>query len=187
MLDWSQCAAVERTPEKVSGAWVFKGTRVPVKALFENLEGGARVDDFLEWFPGVTREQAEAVLRHAEQSLVAAWGREPVLVELVEVFFGPGTPAPLRQTLFGHTISTAYEMGWATLENGDLLNAAEASFDAFITTDQNLRSQQDLRARRLAILVLPTTSWPMIQLHLPKVITAVSELRTGDFVELSFS
>ena len=71
MLDWSQCAAVERTPGKVSGAWVFRGTRVPVKALFENLEGGARVDDFLEWFPGVTREQAEAVLRHAEQSLVA--------------------------------------------------------------------------------------------------------------------
>ena len=72
MLDWSQCAAVERTPGKVSGAWVFKNTQVPVKALFENLEDGARVDDFLEWFPGVTREQAEAVLRHAEQSLVAA-------------------------------------------------------------------------------------------------------------------
>ena len=72
MLDWSQCAAVERTPGKVSGAWVFKDTRVPVKALFENLEGGARVDDFLECFPGVTPEQAEAVLRHAEQSLAAA-------------------------------------------------------------------------------------------------------------------
>ncbi len=72
MLDWSQCAAVERTPRKVSGAWVFRDTRVPVKALFENLEDGARVDDFLEWFPGVTREQAEAVLRHAEQSLAAA-------------------------------------------------------------------------------------------------------------------
>jgi uncharacterized protein (DUF433 family) len=72
MLDWSQCAAVERMPGKVSGAWVFKGTRVPVKALFENLEDGARLDDFLEWFPGVTRDQAEAVLRHAEQSLVAA-------------------------------------------------------------------------------------------------------------------
>jgi len=71
MLDWSQCAAVERTPGKVSGAWVFRGTRVPVKALFENLEDGARLDDFLEWFPGVTRDQAEAVLRHAEQSLVA--------------------------------------------------------------------------------------------------------------------
>jgi uncharacterized protein (DUF433 family) len=72
MLDWLQCAAVERTPGKVSGAWVFKGTRVPVKALFENLEDGARVDDFLEWFPGVTREQVDAVLRHAEQSLAAA-------------------------------------------------------------------------------------------------------------------
>ena len=72
MLDWSRCPAVERVPGKVSGAWVFKGTRVPVKALFENLEDGARLDDFLQWFPGVSREQAEAVLRHAEQSLVAA-------------------------------------------------------------------------------------------------------------------
>ena len=72
MLNWSHCAVVERTPGKVSGAWVFKGTRMPVKALFENLEDGARVDDFLEWFPGVTREQVEAVLRHAEQSLAAA-------------------------------------------------------------------------------------------------------------------
>ena len=72
MLDWSHCAVVERTPGKVSGAWVFTGTRVPVKALFENLEDGARVDDFLEWFPGVIREQAEAVLHHAEQSLAAA-------------------------------------------------------------------------------------------------------------------
>jgi uncharacterized protein (DUF433 family) len=72
MLDWSQCPAVERVPGKVSGAWLFKGTRVPVKALFENLEDGGRVDDFLEWFPGVTREQVEFVLRHAEQSLAAA-------------------------------------------------------------------------------------------------------------------
>ena len=69
MLDWSQCAAVERTAGKVSGAWIFKGTRIPVKALFENLEDGARVEDFLEWFPGVGRDQVAAVLRHAEQSL----------------------------------------------------------------------------------------------------------------------
>ena len=72
MLDWSQCSAVERSPEKVSGEWLFKNTRVPVRALFENLEDGARIDDFLEWFPGVTREQVEAVLRHAEQSLIVA-------------------------------------------------------------------------------------------------------------------
>lgn len=72
MLDWSRCAAVERTPQKVSGAWVFKGTRVPVNALFENIEDGARLEEFLDWFPGVTREQAEAVLEHARRSLVEA-------------------------------------------------------------------------------------------------------------------
>jgi uncharacterized protein (DUF433 family) len=52
MLDWSQCPAVERSPEKVSGEWLFKNTRVPVRALFENLEGGATINDFLGWFPG---------------------------------------------------------------------------------------------------------------------------------------
>jgi len=72
MIDWSQCPAVERNPAKVSGAWLFKGTRVPVKALFENIEGGATVDEFLEWFPGVERSQVEAVLEHAQLSLETA-------------------------------------------------------------------------------------------------------------------
>jgi uncharacterized protein (DUF433 family) len=72
MMDWTQCPAVERVPGKVSGAWVFRGTRVPVQALFENLEGGATVDQFLEWFPGVTRQQVVAVLKFAESSLAEA-------------------------------------------------------------------------------------------------------------------
>ena len=72
MIDWNQCTAVERSPEKVSGAWVFKGTRVPVRALFENLQSGARVEEFLEWFPGVSAEQVSAVLHYAEESLAAA-------------------------------------------------------------------------------------------------------------------
>jgi len=72
MLDWSQCPAVERVPGKGGGEWLFKNTRVPVRALFENLEDGARVDDFLEWFSGVTRKQVELVLRHAERSLAVA-------------------------------------------------------------------------------------------------------------------
>ena len=67
--DWGPCTAVERSPEKVSGAWVFRGTRVPVKALFENIEDGATVDEFLAWFPGVGRDQVEAVLAFAEQNL----------------------------------------------------------------------------------------------------------------------
>ena len=72
MLDWKDCPAVERSPDKVSGAWVFRGTRVPVKALFENLEAGAKVDDFLAWFEGVTREQVDAVLEHASASLTTS-------------------------------------------------------------------------------------------------------------------
>ena len=72
MLDWSTCQAVECDPERVSGAWVFRGTRVPVSSLFENLEGGATLDQFLAWFPGVARVQAEAVLEHAARSLQAA-------------------------------------------------------------------------------------------------------------------
>jgi hypothetical protein len=104
----------------------------------------------------------------------------------MKILFDQGTPAPLRHTLGGHTVSTAYEMGWDKLENGDLLSAAEASFDAFITTDQNLCYQQNLTGRRLPILVLPTTSWPKIQAQLPKVVAAVNALRPGDFVELQF-
>ena len=75
MLDWSQCREVERSAEKVSGAWVFRGSRVPVQSLFENLEAGASIEDFLEWFPGVERKQVEAVLECARQSLAEVPGR----------------------------------------------------------------------------------------------------------------
>jgi len=71
MIDWSTCSAVERDPERVSGAWVFRGSRVPVSALFENLEDGASVDDFIAWFQGVTLEQVRAVLEHTAKSALA--------------------------------------------------------------------------------------------------------------------
>lgn len=69
MIDWSECSSVERSADTLSGAWRFKNTRVPVKALFENLESVATVDQFLEWFPGVTKDQVRAVLECAEKSL----------------------------------------------------------------------------------------------------------------------
>ena len=104
----------------------------------------------------------------------------------MRILFDHGTPAPLRRALADHEIITAYEKGWATLINGDLLTAAEREFGAFITTDQNLRDQQSLANRRLAILVLPTTSWPKIQRHIDRVVAAVNALKPGDFIELSF-
>jgi uncharacterized protein (DUF433 family) len=72
MIDWSSCPAVEHDPERVSGAWVFRGSRVPVAALFENLEDGVPIGEFIELFPGVTLDQARAVLEHAARSALAA-------------------------------------------------------------------------------------------------------------------
>ena len=71
-MQWNDCPEVEKNADRASGAWVFRGTRVPVTALFENLEAGASIDEFLDWFPGVTSEQVLAVLRHTEQSLLTA-------------------------------------------------------------------------------------------------------------------
>jgi uncharacterized protein (DUF433 family) len=71
MIDWSACAAVEHDPGRVSGAWVFRGTRVPVAALFQNLEDGASIQDFVQWFPGVSLDQVRAVLEQAARSSAA--------------------------------------------------------------------------------------------------------------------
>jgi uncharacterized protein (DUF433 family) len=68
-LDWSQCPVVESVPNKLSGAWVLKGTRMPVAAIFENLEAGANLDDIMEWFDGLDRNQVKAVIEFAARSL----------------------------------------------------------------------------------------------------------------------
>ncbi len=104
----------------------------------------------------------------------------------MQILFDQGTPIPLRNVLAGHSESSAYEMGWAALENGALLAAAEAAFDAMITTDQSLPYQQNLAGRRLAILVLPTTSWPVIERHVGLVTAAIATLRPGEVRELAF-
>ena len=78
----------------------------------------------------------------------------------MKILFDQGTPAPLRGALTAHQVSTAHEMGWSELDNGRLLAAAEETFDVLVTTDRNLRHQQSMTGRRLAVLVLPTTSWP---------------------------
>lgn len=104
----------------------------------------------------------------------------------MRVLFDQGTPVPLRRALDAHTVSTAFEMGWAHLSNGELLRAAESAFDVLITTDQHLRHQQNLTGRSLAIVVLPTTSWPTIQRHLDHVRRSLERLGRGELRELSF-
>lgn len=104
----------------------------------------------------------------------------------MKILFDQGTPAPLRRALPNENVSTVYELGWSTLQNGQLLTQAEqAGFDVFVTTDQNLKYQQQLTDRRLAILVLSTTSWPRIRLHASEIGKAVAQLKHGDYLELS--
>jgi predicted nuclease of predicted toxin-antitoxin system len=102
----------------------------------------------------------------------------------MKIVFDQGTPVPLRRALGEHTIATAYELGWAELDNGELLAAAENEFDVVVTTDQNLRHQQKLAGRRLAILILPTTSWPALRAREAQIAAAINALRPGDIVEL---
>jgi hypothetical protein len=105
----------------------------------------------------------------------------------VRLLFDQGTPAPLRNHLPGHQVSTAYEMGWGnlTLKNGELLEQAQNhGFEVLIATDQNLKYQQNLSKRQIAILVLSSTSWPRIQKVVAGIVAAISSIQRSDYLEI---
>ena len=104
----------------------------------------------------------------------------------MRVLFDQGTPAPLRHLLPGHEVSTAYELGWSTLKNGELLAAAEGrGFEVLVTTDTNLKYQQNLASRSIAIVVLSTTSWPRIKAAAEIVVAAINSATPGTYVEVA--
>lgn len=103
----------------------------------------------------------------------------------MRILFDQGTPVPLRRCLNGHVVATAYELGWSTVTNGDLIRLAEQEgYELLITTDTNLRYQQNLRSRSIAILVLTTTSWPRIRQATSVIQAAVAAITAGDYQEL---
>ena len=103
----------------------------------------------------------------------------------MKILFDQGTPVPLRKYLPGHQISTTFEKGWSSLKNGELLQVAELEgFEVFITTDQNLRYQQNLTERKIAIVVLLSTSWPKIQLNIVKVVAVINLAKVHDYLEV---
>jgi hypothetical protein len=103
----------------------------------------------------------------------------------MRVLFDQGVPAPLRRYLPEHTVDTAYERGWSQLTNGTLLSTAELEgYDLLITTDRNLRYQQNLHGRRMAILVLLSTSWPRIRLRTTEIQAAVGAIGDAEYVEV---
>ena len=104
----------------------------------------------------------------------------------MKILFDQGTPAPLRHHLAGHSVDTAYERGWSDLRNGDLLAKAELDgYELLITTDQNIRYQQNLVGRQLGILVLRSTSWPRIQLRIGDIRVVVDGMQPGNYREIS--
>jgi hypothetical protein len=101
----------------------------------------------------------------------------------VRILFDQGTPVPLKEHLPGHSVATAYEKGWSTLRNGELLAVAEAQFDVLVTADRNLRFQQNVAARKLAIVVLPTTSWPRLRPAATRIAEFVAAALPGTISE----
>jgi hypothetical protein len=102
----------------------------------------------------------------------------------VRVLFDTCVHRPLRQSLPGHHIKTAQEMGWDRLRNGDLIQMAEQGFDALITADQKLKYQQNLKNRKLGIIVLPTNHLRIVILLAPKIALALSQISPGSLVEI---
>jgi hypothetical protein len=104
----------------------------------------------------------------------------------MKVLFDQGTPAPLSKYLISHQVSTAYDLGWQMLTNGDLLHQAEESgFEVLITTDQNLKYQQNLSSRLISVVVLSSTSWPRIQRHLSEIVSTVDACEPNGYIEIT--
>jgi len=103
----------------------------------------------------------------------------------VRVLFDQGTPVPLRQSLAQHEVTTAYERGWSRLKNGELLDTAEKEgFEVLVTTDSNLKYQQNLDPRRIAIVVLSTPSWRRIERAVRTVVDAIGRASAGSVTEI---
>jgi hypothetical protein len=104
----------------------------------------------------------------------------------VRILFDQGTPVPLRLSLAEHEVVTAFELGWSVLTNGELLDAAERDgFEILVTTDSNLKYQQDLQTRQIAIVVLSTTNWPRIQRVVNDVARQIAEAARGTYREIA--
>ena len=104
----------------------------------------------------------------------------------MRILFDQGTPVPLRRHLRRHDVATAAEMAWPQLTNGELLAAAtEAGFELLVTTDQNLRYQQNMKDRKIAVVVLMTASWPRISKQADKVTAAIEGVVSGDYIEVA--
>jgi hypothetical protein len=103
----------------------------------------------------------------------------------LKILFDNGTPRPIAKVLVGHEVSFARRIGWHELENGDLIkNAEDAGYDLILSTDKNIRYQQNLVGRRIAIVVLRNQQWPVVKLYLDRIAAAVNGCAPSSYVEV---
>jgi uncharacterized protein (DUF433 family)/predicted nuclease of predicted toxin-antitoxin system len=163
----------------LGGTPVFVGTRVPLRNLIDYIERGHNLDEFLDAFPSVSRQQALAALDAAHQVLA---DRARLVDEQL--------PRQLARELAGHVVRTVQQEGWAGLGNGELLErAAENGFDVFVTADQNLQFQQNLAQSQLAVIVLvaPSNTLDDLAPLVPLILQAVANTLPGEVRRVSLA
>jgi glutamate racemase len=103
----------------------------------------------------------------------------------MRILFDNGTPKPIARSLTGHEIAFARRIGWHELENGELIQRAEeAGYEVLLSTDKNIRYQQNLKGRKIALVILGNQQWPLVRLHLDKIAAAVNAATPGSFTEV---
>jgi hypothetical protein len=103
----------------------------------------------------------------------------------MKILFDNGTPNPMARSLVGHQVTFARKIGWHELENGELIERAEsAGYEILLSTDKNIRYQQNLTDRKIALVVLGNSQWPRVRLHLDKIVTAVNACTPGSYAEI---
>ena len=171
---------ISASPEVMGGTPVFAGTRVPVQTLLDYLKAGESIDDFLDGFPTVTREQVIALPEEAEKQLVGLVRQhEAPVYECIDRKF--------TREFVDYEVKTVSQMGWAGVENGQLLALAQAEFDVFITVERNLSFQQNLPQFNIAVIVLQSPSNRLAELKLlaPEVLAILATAAKGQATVIS--
>lgn len=173
----SATAIIHSDPEILGGTPVFVGTRVPLRNLIDYLERGYSLDEFLDAFPSVSREQAVAALEAAHAELTAH-----------AILLDEQLPRQLARELRGPQARTVQQQGWAGLTNGELLRRAAANgFEIFVAADRNLQFQQNLRGSPLGIIVLiaPSNALEDLVPLVPGLLDAVTQVRSGEIRQIA--
>ena len=171
-------------PRKGQRRLGFPRHRMPVATVFENLKAGVSIEEVMEEFD-VTRGNRStrcwnlphvALMPRFQQTRERTWMR---------IRFDHGTPRSLARSLEGHTVTAARSRGWERLTNGALLGIAEeAGFDLLLTTDKNIRYQQNLAGRKIAIVVLGNPQLPIVRAHIQRIIAAVNAATAGSYCQV---